>query len=58
MVGFPKSGHKINDNAVYIVLVLMHLSMYSPTTPPGLSGALLGALTQKHCPTMGHMTKT
>ena len=37
---------------------IMHLSMYSPTTPPsGLSGALLGELTQNFCPTMGHLTQ-
>ena len=39
----------------------MHLaiSMYYPTTSPsGLSGALLGELTQNYCPTiMGHLTK-
>ena len=40
-----------------VFFFIMHLSMYSPTTPPsGLSGALLGALTQNFCSTMGHLT--
>ena len=35
----------------------MHLSMYSPTSPPsGIHGAIVGELTLNFSPTLGHLT--
>ena len=34
------------------------INVFPHHPPSGLSGALVGELTQKYCPTMGHLTKT